>query len=82
MQIPDEEYAGLLRRVRRHQFEVLGMAALAIGVLAPLIAFGGTRFLGLVPIAMAGWLFFVLPAWRRRYRRTVREAPRWNLHPE
>jgi hypothetical protein len=31
---------------------------------------------------MVAWLFLVLPAWRRRYRHTAREAPRWELHPE
>ena len=81
-QIPDEEYAGLLRRVRRHQLEVLGMAAIALAVLIPLVALGGSRFLMLVPLAMAAWLFFILPNWRRRYRRTVRDPPRWEIHPE
>jgi hypothetical protein len=28
------------------------------------------------------WLFVLLPFWRRRYRRTARSAPRWELHPE
>jgi hypothetical protein len=81
-QIPDEEYEGLLRRVRRHQFEVLAMTAVAAAVLVPLIVLVGSRFLMLTPIAMAAWLFIVLPAWRRRYRRTARDAPRWELHPE
>jgi hypothetical protein len=31
---------------------------------------------------MAIWLFWFLPYWRRRYRRTAHEAPRWELHPE
>jgi hypothetical protein len=81
-QIPDEEYEGLLRRVRRHELEVVAMAAVAVAVFLPLMVFGGTRFILLIPIAMAGWLFLVLPRWRRRYRRTAREAPRWELHSE
>ena len=81
-QIPDEEYQGLLRRVRRHQREVLAMGAVAAAVLIPLIVVGGSRFIVLTPIAMAAWLFLVLPAWRRRYRRTARDAPRWELPPE
>jgi hypothetical protein len=54
----------------------------AAAVLIPLIVFVGSRFILLTPIAMAAWLFLVLPAWRRRYRRTARDAPRWELHPE
>jgi hypothetical protein len=81
-QIPAEEYAGLLRRVRRHQYEALGMVALAAAVMVPLIVLVSARFILLVPFVMAAWLFVVLPYWRRRYRRTARSAPRWELHPE
>ena len=81
-QIPDEEYEGLLRRVRRHQLEAVAMTAVALAVLIPLIVVFSSRIIFVVPIAMAAWLFFVLPAWRRRYRRTARDAPRWELHPE
>ena len=81
-QIPDEEYQGLLRRVRRHKLEVLGMAAVAAAVLIPLIVVVSSRFIMLTPIALAAWLFLVLPAWRRRYRRTARDAPRWELYPD
>ena len=81
-QIPVEEYEGLMRRMRRHKIEVLVVAAIAAAILVPLIVFVSGRFVSLVPLAMAGWLFFVLPYWRRRYRRTAHEAPRWELHPE
>jgi Flp pilus assembly protein TadB len=81
-QIPAEEYEGLLRRVRRHKLEALAMAAIAAAVLVPLIVVVSARFILLVPMVMAAWLFLVLPAWRRRYRRTARESPRWELHPE
>jgi hypothetical protein len=81
-QIPAEEYAGLLRRVRRHKLEVLAMAGVAAAILIPLIVVVNYRFIFLTPMAMAVWLFVVVPAWRRRYHRTARDAPRWNLHPE
>src|SRR5919202_5505297 len=81
-QIPAQEYEGLLRRVRRHKLEVLAMAAAAAAVLIPLIVVVSTGFILLAPMAMVAWLFLVLPAWRRRYRHTAREAPRWELHPE
>jgi Flp pilus assembly protein TadB len=81
-QIPAREYEGLLRRMRRHQLEALAMAAVAAAVMIPLIVVVSTRFVLLVPGVMAAWLFFILPFWRRRYRRTARGAPRWELHPE
>jgi hypothetical protein len=81
-QIPPEEYEGLMRRMRRHKIEVLAVAAIVVAILASLIVFVSGRFISLVPLAMAVWLFFALPYWRRRFRRTARDAPRWNLHPE
>ena len=68
--------------MRRHKIEVLATAAAVIAVLVPLIVFVSGRFIALVPLVMAVWLFFVLPYWRRRFRRTARDAPRWELHPE
>lgn len=81
-QIPAGEYEGLLRRMRRHQLEALGMVAIAAAVMIPLIVVVSSRFVLLVPALMAAWLFLVLPFWRRRYRHTARGAPRWELHPE
>jgi Flp pilus assembly protein TadB len=81
-QIPVEEYEGLLRRMRRHRLEVLAAVAIGAAVMVPLILVVSTRFILLIPTLMAGWLFVVLPFWRRRYRRTARNAPRWQLHPE
>ena len=81
-QIPVEEYEGLLRRMRRHRLEVLAAVAIGAAVMIPLILVVSARFILLIPTLMAGWLFLVLPFWRRRYRRTARNAPRWQLHPE
>src|SRR5256885_871116 len=80
--IPAEEYEGLLRRMRRHKLEVLAVAGLVAAVLVPPIGVGSSRFLGGVSIGMAMWLFVFLPFWRRRYHRTARGAPRWDLHPD
>jgi len=68
--------------MRRHQLEVLAVAALAAAIMVPLIVFVSSRFILLVLPLMALWLIVVLPYWRRRYHRTAREAPRWQLHPE
>jgi hypothetical protein len=82
LQIPAEEYEGLVRRVRRHQLEGVGTAAVAAAILIPLIAFVSATFIAVVPLLMLGWLFVFVPFWRRRYRRTAHDAPRWQLHPE
>jgi hypothetical protein len=81
-QIPVEEYEGLLRRMRRHKLEALAMAAVSAAVMVPLIVVVSSGFVMLVPIVMSVWLFLFLPFWRRRYRRSARGAPRWQLHPE
>ena len=81
-QIPAEEYQGLLRRMRRHKLEALAMVAIAAAVMVPLIVIVSSGFIFLAPMVMIAWLFLVLPFWRRRYRRTARSAPRWELHPE
>ena len=81
-QIPPEEYDGLLRRMRRHKIEVLAVAAIVAAVLVPLIVFVSGRVIAVVPFVMAVWLFWFLPYWRRRYRRTAHDTPRWELHPE
>ena len=80
--IPAEQYDGLLRRMRRHKLEVLVVAGLTAAVLVPLIVVVSSRFIALVPIVMALWLFVFLPFWRRRYQRTAHGAPRWELHPD
>lgn len=81
-QIPAEQYEDLLRRMRRHKLEALGAGALTAVVLVALIVAGGTRFILLIPMIMALWLFVFLPFWRRRYRRSALTSPRWQLEPE
>jgi len=68
--------------MRRHKLEVLAAAAIAAAVLISLIVVVSARFIMVVPVVMAFWLFLFLPFWRRRYRRTAHDTPRWQLHPE
>jgi hypothetical protein len=82
LQIPAEDYDGLLRRMRRFRLEVLAFAAAAAAVFVPLIVLVSDAFIFVVPLVAAVWLFLYLPFWRRRARRAAREAPRWELHPE
>ena len=81
-QIPAEEYAGLLRRMRRHKLEAVAAAAITVAVVVSLVIVVGGRVIAVLPLVMALWLFVFLPFWRRRYRRTARGSPRWQLHPE
>lgn len=80
-QIPAEEYEGLLRRMRRHKIEAVVSGAVTAAVMIGLIVYS-PRFLLLVPMVMAAWLFVFLPYWRRRYRRSAHDTPRWQLEPE
>lgn len=81
-QIPAEEYAGLLRRVRRYRLEALGLAAVIAAILVPLIVVVNPTFIYMTPMVAAVWLFLYLPRWRRKLHRAARSAPRWELHPE
>jgi hypothetical protein len=68
--------------MRRHKLEVLAAAGLMAAILVPLIVVVSYRFIAVVPMVMALWLFVFLPFWRRRYHRSARGAPRWELHPD
>ena len=81
-QIPAEEYAGLLRRMRRYRLEAVCLAAVLAAILVPLIVVVNPSFIFLTPMVAAAWLFLYLPRWRRKVRGAARNAPRWELHPE
>lgn len=81
-QIPPDEYADLLRTMRRRKLEAFGSAAVLAAILVPLIVVVNTAFIFVTPIVMAAWLFLYLPIWRRRVRAAARSAPKWELHPE
>jgi hypothetical protein len=81
-QIPVDEYEGFLRRTRRARLEAVGVAVVLAAILVPLIVLVDARFIFVVPVVAAAWLFLYLPAWRRRARRAAHDSPRWELHPE
>src|SRR5439155_18542878 len=70
--IPAEAYEGLLRRMRRHKLAVLGVAGLMAASLVPLVGVVSSRFIMVVRMGVALWLFVLLPFCRRTYRRTAR----------
>ena len=60
----------------------LAFAAVFLAVFLPLLLFGEMRFIFLGIVVALAWMFLYMPFWRRRVRRAVAEAPRWELHPE
>ena len=82
-QIPEEEYAALLRSIRRYRLLTVGPPLLATAVLLPLAVLFGVRFAFLLFTTALAWGLFVVPQLRRRAsRRVIENNPRWNLHPD
>lgn len=82
-QIPAEEYAALLRPVRRYRLLVLGPPLVAAAVLIPLAVLVDVRFAFLLFVLVMGFGLLVVPHLRRRASARVRgSTPRWSLRPE
>ena len=81
-QIPLEAYSNRQRQMRRFQVEVVLFAVLLLVVFVPLVLFVDGKYLFLGIIVALAWMFLYMPFWRRRLRRAVANAPRWELHPE
>jgi hypothetical protein len=81
-QIPDDEYQGLLRRLRRYKLELVGLTLGVFAVFVPLIVFVDGSIVFLAAIAAFALVFVYLPFWRRRVRRAAADAPQWELKPE
>jgi hypothetical protein len=81
-QIPEDEYYGLLREMRRLRLFPIGIAIgflLCFGALALLVS---QQLFLLLPVVLAFWFIIYMPWWRRKVRRRARAAPQWQLHPE
>jgi hypothetical protein len=81
-QIPEEEYWGLMREMRRWRLQVVGVAVGIVGVFGLLAAFVSESLFILAPVVLAAWFIGFMPAWRRRLRRRARNLPKWSLTPE
>jgi hypothetical protein len=82
-QIPAEEYASLLRSIRRYRLLTLSPPLLAAAVLLPLALEVGAQFAFLLFAIALAWGLFVVPQLRRRaMRRVVEGNRRWLLHPD
>ena len=81
-QIPEEEYWGIMREMRRYRIVVIGIA-LGLTVLFGLLAlFVAQNLILLLPVVLTFWFIWFMPWWRRRIRRHARSLPNWRLHPE
>jgi hypothetical protein len=81
-QIPEEEYLGIMRDMRRYRIQ-----AMIVGGAIAIAVFGFTLWTGqsVIPmamIAMTFWLLIFMPRWRRKIRWHTRNLPKWTLHPE
>jgi hypothetical protein len=82
MQIPADEYWGIMRDMRRMRITVLVTSlAIAVPILA-LSVVAGIRILLLLPVMMSFWFIFYMPRWRRRVREQARSLRNWKLTPE
>ena len=82
-QIPPDQYAALLRPVRRYRLLVLGPPLVLAAVLIPLAVLVDVRFAFLLFVLVMGFALLVVPLLRKRASDRVRgSTPRWTLRPE
>ena len=81
-QIPAHEYQARVRRMRRFHVELITILAAGIAVFVPLILFVDLSVIFLAFFASFAFIAFYMPYWRRRLRRAVADAPKWELRPE
>jgi hypothetical protein len=81
-QIPEEEYAGLMRDLRLYKLVPVAIALLIAAAFVPLIVFVNEGLALLLPLLLGALAIFLGPVWKKRVRRRVAAAPTWNLRPE
>lgn len=81
-QIPQEEYWGIIREMRRSRLQVIAVALGVVGVFGLLAAFVSESLFLFVPVVLGAWFIGFMPAWRRKIRRRARNLPSWNLTSE
>jgi len=81
-QIPEDEYRGLLRDLRRYRLEMVGAALLIAAIIVPVAFLVNMGILLVLPFLLAFAAIFYGPVWKRRVRRRIAERPRWELQPK
>jgi hypothetical protein len=81
-QIPQEEYWGIMRGMRRLRLTIIAIVVCMAVPIAALTPFLGPRILLLIPLLMGFWYLFYMPRWRRKVREQARSLRKWKLRPE
>jgi hypothetical protein len=82
-QIPQDDYASLLRSVRRYRWLALGPPLTLAAILVPLAIVAGAQYGLLLFVLVFAYAVFVIPKVRERATRSARESARtWSLSPE
>jgi hypothetical protein len=82
LQIPADEYWGIMRDMRRMRLSVIGIALALTAIFGLLAIFVAESLFLLLPVLLAVWLVLYMPWWRRKVRRRARGSPKWSLRPE
>ena len=83
-QIPEQEYWGIMREMRRYRLQVIAVSA-ALGIALALslaLMENRTRVFPLILGFLGFWFLFYMPHWRAKVRKRARALPTWKLHPE
>ena len=82
-QIPEEDYARLVRSVRRYRLLTVGPPLALAAVLVPLSVLVGIQFAFLLFLLLLAWGLLVMPQLRTRATaRVLQHAKTWKLSPE
>lgn len=81
-QIPEEEYAAVLRLQRRQVIVPALILVLGLATVILFMVLGRVYGVILLPFAMFAWFMFVRPIQRRRFAAQMAELPKWELKPE
>ncbi|MEX1262496.1 MAG: hypothetical protein WEE66_00965 [Actinomycetota bacterium] len=83
-QIPEEEYWGIMREMRRYRLQAIAIS-LVLGIAFALVLAlveNKTRVFPMILGLMGFWFLVYMPRWRQKVRRRARDLPRWQLSPE
>lgn len=81
-QIPEAEYWGIMREMRRYRMQVIIASVVVALAFAVVFIIVGRRFLPMALLVMGLWFLVYMPYWRKKVRERARNLPRWQLEPE
>ena len=81
-QIPEADYWGIMREMRRYRLQVIVASVIVALVFAVVFIVVGRRFLPMALFVMGLWFLVYMPYWRKKVRQRARDLPTWQLEPE